>query len=233
MKIQRRSDNSLRSLDATSRTIQFVASTENADRYGDRVFVKGWQLDNYMQNPVVLWGHDSDALPVGKAVAIDKENGQLLITVQFATASENPQADSIFKLYTGGFLHAVSVGFLPLQQEMRIEDGVPVGMDFHEQELLELSCVNIPANAEALARQRAAKNLGLKNWKEYETEPIAKMTDADWKAVAAALGVKQPTPSKNLSLRDSEALEHWLVELFNPHNATDSVAEFIRQSCAR
>jgi HK97 family phage prohead protease len=222
MKMQRRSDNSLRSLDPASRSIQFVASTENTDRYGDRVFVKGWKLDNYLKNPIVLWGHDANSLPVGKAVAVEKSSNQLLITVQFATADANPQADSVYRLYAGGFLHAVSVGFLPLSYEMRTEDGKITGMDFHEQELLELSCVNVPANAEALARQHAAKNLGIKSWEEYP-ETKERLTDADFKAIWQALEVKPP----NETLKDSAALNAFLKTLFAPAVEAGSVKDFI------
>ena len=221
MKMQRRSDNSLRTLDPASRSIQFIASTESTDRYGDRVFVRGWKLDNYLKNPVILWGHDANALPVGKAIAIEITGSQLLITVQFAGAEENPQAESVYRLYAGGFLHAVSVGFLPISFEPRMEGNKLVGTDFLEQELLELSCVNVPANAEALARQHAASNLGIKGWEEYP-ETKERLSQADFNAIWQALQVKPA----NESLKDSAALNAFLKTLFTPVVKQSSTKEF-------
>lgn len=153
------------------RTITFVASTEGIDRYGDTIKVDGWDTSAYEKNPVVLWAHDSQDLPVGKCVGIQKQLGQnaaLIQKVQFATADENPFADSVYKLYKGGYLNAVSVGFIPKAFEYRFENdgegkpqGWPVGCDFLEQELLELSCVPVPANAEALALMMKGVDDGL------------------------------------------------------------------------
>src|SRR5207253_2093146 len=144
----------LQSLNETSRTITFVASSEIEDRYGDIVRVNGIDTKAYAQNPVVLFAHDASQTPVAKCVGIEKTANQLLMTCQFATAEENPQADTVFKLYKGGFLNAVSIGFLAKTYEMRMdaESGMPAGYDFTSTELLELSCVPVPANSEALAK---------------------------------------------------------------------------------
>src|SRR6266567_3463521 len=142
-------------LNEKARTITVTASTETVDRYGDIVRIAGINCENYMKNPVVLWAHDANLLPIGKAVDIQKTGGanpQLLITIQFAKAEENPEAEKVFQSYKGGYLNAVSIGFLPKSYEIRIEDGRPCGMDFIASELLELSCVPVPANPEALAK---------------------------------------------------------------------------------
>jgi len=74
--------------------------------------------------------------------------------VEFADAATYPFADTIFNLYKGKFLRAVSVGFMPLEMPNRITDlegNATGGYEFTSQELLELSAVPIPANPEALA----------------------------------------------------------------------------------
>ncbi|HWQ90753.1 MAG TPA: HK97 family phage prohead protease, partial [Clostridia bacterium] len=53
-------------------------------------------------------------------------------------------------LYKGGFLNAVSVGFVPIRWENGGEDS-GFRRKYVEQELLEVSAVAIPANPEALA----------------------------------------------------------------------------------
>lgn len=147
----------VRSIDAEKRTIDFVSSTESADRYGDIIRVAGWKFENYLKNPVFLWAHNAKEPPIGKTIElrIEANPPALVQKVQFADAATYPKADTIFRLYQKGFLRAVSVGFLPLAQPKYITDeetGETTGLEFDNQELLELSAVPIPANADALAR---------------------------------------------------------------------------------
>ena len=53
-------------------------------------------------------------------------------------------------LYRGGFLNAVSVGFIPVRWENGSADSL-FRRKYLEQELLEVSAVAIPANPDALA----------------------------------------------------------------------------------
>jgi len=147
----------IRSLDEKRRTITFVASTEAVDRYGDVIRVKGWKLDNYRKNGVFLWSHRSSDPPIGKTVEIHTETNPpaLVQTVEFASKAVYPWAETVWQLYKGGFLKAVSVGFLPLEEpKPRIDEksGGFLGYEFTSQELLELSAVSVPANPEALGR---------------------------------------------------------------------------------
>jgi len=190
-------------LNEKARTITVTASTETVDRYGDIVRIAGINCENYMKNPVVLWAHDANLLPIGKAVDIQKTGGanpQLLITIQFATAAENPEAEKVFQSYKGGYLNAVSIGFLPKQYEMRIEDGLVCGLDFLASELLELSCVPVPANPEALAKG---------------------MTPADLKALFHALTAKPANKSAETEF------DRFIKQLCAP--PAGSVKEFIQR----
>jgi HK97 family phage prohead protease len=144
----------LRSINDEKRTIEFVASDETVDRYGDVIRTSGWKVDNYLRNPVFLWGHKSTEPPIGKTVklSIEKTPPALVQMVEFAT---DPFSDRIFQLYKGGFLRAVSVGFRPTKTPKAITDeesGRITGYEFDGTELLELSGVSIPANPSALAR---------------------------------------------------------------------------------
>lgn len=138
------------------RKIDFVISTDTVDRMGDTIAVDGWQLGNYRKNPVVLWAHDSSAMPVGKASNIRVEDGKLKATAEFMAADISAFADSVFRALKGGFLKAVSVGFMPTKYAFSEEDGRTWGIDFLEQELLEFSVCPVPANPEALMEARAA-----------------------------------------------------------------------------
>lgn len=142
-----------------SRVIRFTVSTAARDRDGDIVEPGGWDLSQYRRNPIVLWAHDSGRPPIGKATSIELSGGELVADAEFATRETSPFADEIFKLYEGGFLSAVSAGFMPTSREPMLDaDGTFTGFRFMSQVLWEFSAVPIPSNPEAL---RKAKDGGL------------------------------------------------------------------------
>jgi uncharacterized protein len=137
--------------DPGDRTLEFVGSTGHVDRYGDVIEVEGWDLKNYKKNPVFLWAHDYRQPPVGKALKVEKTDKGLLFRVKFPTPEEYPFADTVYKLYLGGYLRATSVGFQDLEREpINDKEGKQSGWRFKKQELYELSAVPVPANPQAL-----------------------------------------------------------------------------------
>ena len=132
--------------------VSFVASTATPDRYGDIIDQKGWQLDAYNKNPIVLLNHDSSQLPIGRG-QVQVKNDQLVIDVEFDM--DDPRAAEVARKTQKGFMNAVSVGFQPLQSALRAElskDSPYYGKSgqfFKSAELLEVSIVTIPANGEA------------------------------------------------------------------------------------
>lgn len=156
--------------DVGSRVLELIGSNEGIDRDGELIKAAGWQLDNYRKNPVVLWAHDYHQPPIGKAVGVDIKDGHLLFRVEFAPAEAYPFADTIYRLYKGGFLSATSVGFIPIETEdgetLESVDGKEISIKpsrtFIKQELLELSAVPVPSNPEALIQARAQGILTVK-----------------------------------------------------------------------
>jgi HK97 family phage prohead protease len=131
--------------------LDFTASDETLDRYGEIISASGWRLDNYLRNPVFQNAHQyGDVIhTLGRATVTEVRSGKLVQRIEFAT-DVNPIARIAYGLYKGKFLNAVSVGFVPV----RWEDGSPktnYRRKFLEQELLEVSAVSIPANPNALA----------------------------------------------------------------------------------
>ncbi len=136
--------------------IDFLCSDETLDRYDEVISASGWRLENYRRNPVFQNAHQyGDVLfTLGRALVTEVRPGRegspgaLFQRVEFAVEI-NPLARIAHGLYRGGFLNAVSVGFIPI----RWENGTP-GVAFRrrylEQELLEVSAVSIPANPHAL-----------------------------------------------------------------------------------
>jgi HK97 family phage prohead protease len=139
------------------RRLGFTISTGTIDRQGDTIAVAGWDLRNYLRNPVVLWGHDADELPIARCVSIDVSGNALKAVVEFVPADMPVVGDlseAILRMCRSGFLSATSVGFQPLEFEIATdrddEDSWFPPVNFLRQELLEFSIVAIPANAEAL-----------------------------------------------------------------------------------
>jgi HK97 family phage prohead protease len=133
------------------RVRRFTISTASVDRDNDTIDPRGWRLDNYRKNPVVLWAHDYRQLPLGKALDVRVEGTRLVSEAEFA---DHEMADTVLKLIDDGFLRATSVGFKPVRFERNVERG---GIDFKEQELLEFSVVPVGANPEAIRRMKAAR----------------------------------------------------------------------------
>lgn len=148
-------------VDDSARSFWAVASTGSLDRQGDVIEASGWRLGNFLQNPVIPWAHDYAAPPVAKALEVRVQGDSLLFQAQFPTAEEYAFADTIYKLYRGGYLRAFSVGFAPLESQVVVNqmDGRALtGNHYLKQELYEISCVTLPANPQALA-QLALKGL--------------------------------------------------------------------------
>ena len=149
--------------EVSPRTLEFIGSTEDKDRQGDIIMAKGWKLKQYKKNPVFMWAHQYGEPPIGKTVEVWVEDGKLKFHVQFADKETYEFADTIYKLYKGGFLRASSVGFLPIESEpidKENEDVFGAPTRFLKQELLELSGCPVPANPNALAEAKAKGLLG-------------------------------------------------------------------------
>lgn len=140
----------------------FVASTAAVDRMRD-IVEQDWLLDDYRKNPVVLWAHRyDDPPPIGRAIGVEVRDGRLLLSVEWNSESKDPRVQAIIADVKAGYLNAVSVGFRPGEEIPRrsLPDGDPrkaeYGYILRRNELLEVSVVSVPANAEALVLSRSA-----------------------------------------------------------------------------
>jgi HK97 family phage prohead protease len=149
-----------------TRSFWAVASTDDIDREGDVLSQEGWEIGSYLKNPVVLFAHRYNEPPIAKANDIKVLNGRLMFKPQFATKEEYPFADTIFKLYKGGYLRSFSVGFIPKEWEhRRTEDGIRGGKYFIKQELVEISAVPVASNPNALTDAYKSGVIGRKEFK--------------------------------------------------------------------
>lgn len=124
--------------------VEFVLSEESEDRYNDVILAKGWDIEAFKRNPVMLKQHDHNQ-PIGTWKRVRVEGKQLLGVANFDTGGvAGAEAERQVK---AGVLSAVSVGFRPLSRPQERDNG---GLLFEKSELLEVSLVSVPAHPNAL-----------------------------------------------------------------------------------
>ena len=135
-----------------ARMSNFVASSNRIDRYGD-VIEQEWDLADFWQNPALLWAHDSWSLPIGWVREFNTvpDRSTTVARVEFAPQGHDDFIDKLVRAVNLKLVRAVSVGFVPLEVEDRLDErGRWDGYRFLRNQLIELSVCTIPANPDAL-----------------------------------------------------------------------------------
>lgn len=136
-------------LDEANRIIEMIGSTEDYDRVGDKMFMSGANLQNYLKNPVILanhnYGYGEKPTVIARALNVTIQGSQMVFKIQFA---ETDNGKEWFYLYANKYMNASSIGFIPLKYKPNDQGGY----DFTEWELLELSLVAVPCNPNAIQR---------------------------------------------------------------------------------
>lgn len=122
-----------------------IFSTASVDRHGE-IVMQNWDLKYFKKNAVFLDSHNYNSIEhiLGKVKKIGIKEDKLQGDVEFCL--DNPKGLLAYKMALGGFLSATSVGFIPLQFD---DKG-----NILKSELLEISAVSVPANAEALFEKK-------------------------------------------------------------------------------
>lgn len=138
---------SLKSEEDGRERFHWIFSTFDLDRDGERIDPKGWNLDMYKMNPVVLWSHDRYTPAIGYAENMTfGEN--LSGDIVFNSRETDEFGWSIGQRVKEGALRCGSVGFQV--EEVEFSDEKDGGVIYRKQSLLEFSICNIPANPFAL-----------------------------------------------------------------------------------
>jgi hypothetical protein len=154
-----------------TRVIPFTISSDARDRHRSRINMDGWELKNFILNPIVGYQHNvyggnmctpddpDDVIGSGVDIKLVEEDGRKLLVsnVKFESGDINPKAEKIFRKVLAGTLRATSVGFLEVgkgenKKEKDLSGNEIETYYFKGQELLEFSIVNIPSNPEAVGR---------------------------------------------------------------------------------
>ena len=126
-----------------------IASTADPDRDNEIIDQNGWDLTNFLANPVILAHHNYHNFPIGKAVEIGVENGKLMFKMVFSQATE--EAKQAYQLVQEGILRTFSVGYIPREFDSKDQNIT------RKAELLEISLVAVPANPKAVVYAKSFK----------------------------------------------------------------------------
>lgn len=153
------------------RAIIATINTNTIDRYRTVIDPKGGRLDNYRRNPVVLLNHD-ESQPVGRNQWIKLKEGRLVAKTKFMDATLSEQADKTFRMYQEGFMYGFSISFDPVEYGPPTVEEIRARPELAEcrciyrvWDLMEYSCVAVPANPEAIA-EAVSRGFMLAEWAE-------------------------------------------------------------------
>ena len=124
--------------------IKGSASTNSLDRAGDVIETEAWTkggLENFKNNPVILFNHNYDR-PIGRAKEIGVTENGLELTARISKSS-----GEIKDLIKDGVLGAFSVGFKVKDADYISETD---GYKIKDAELFEVSVVSVPCNQTAV-----------------------------------------------------------------------------------
>lgn len=142
--------------------LECIVTTANEDRHGENIVTSGITTDRYMENPVVLYGHDYYGLPIGKTLKLTSQAKKMKARFQLAT-DILPFAATVYAMVKAGYINAVSIGGIVKKWS---EDYRTI----EEMEMLEFSIVSIPANPEALMTGRSFEKVVGKSITEVKRE---------------------------------------------------------------
>lgn len=153
-------------------TFKVVASDETVDRAGEVIKVSWRDLVNFLKNPVIIANHIYRVENIiWKATSVFVENDKLVVEWVFATTE---LAQDVRKLYDGGFIKTVSVGFIPLDRD---ENNPRI---ITRAELLEVSFVPVPCNPNALSLWKEVVEDLISKWLIIKEEEQSEEPKEEW-----------------------------------------------------
>lgn len=174
---------------------EFTANTEAINAYGYRVMTEGIDLERFAKNPVCLLNHYQ---LVGKWQEWKKQGAAL--QVKGLKLSRNPKGQEVAMDLEDGILNAVSIGII-LKEKSEDPAMMLPGQKYAtvtKCELVEVSVVDVPANAEAVGLQLYQESTsGTLEKMSLETLTLNKMENPTPVAPATA----EETPKLSLEER--------------------------------
>lgn len=165
---------------------RLIISTNGLNRKGGRVLSSGARLENYLKNPVLLFGHQLWSLPIGRLEDIQTDsNGEMSALPVFD--EQDDMALAVKRKWENNFLFAASIHFNPIKLSSDPALLLP-GQETEtvtEWDLMEVSIVSVPGNG------GSATGMMLDAFSENAIPQIKIQPDMDLKKIAVALGLSE------------------------------------------
>jgi len=99
----------------------FRITDTTPDRHGDVILASGVDLTTYIRQPRFMQFHDRESWPIGKCVAIEKRENEIIAAAEFAEETRSPNDGSVLdargeialQAVDRGDVNTVSVGVIP------------------------------------------------------------------------------------------------------------------------
>ena len=134
-----------KSVDMQKDSFHWIMSTFDTDRDFEKIDPAGWNLKNYLSNPVILWSHDYSIPAIGYAENL-KADTVLEGDIRFNDREYDEFGWSIGQRVKAGALRCGSVGFRVDEVEFVEGQKRECDLIYRKQELLEFSICCVPAN---------------------------------------------------------------------------------------
>lgn len=166
---------------------RLIFSTNGLNRYKTRLLSSGAKLEHYLKNPVLLFGHQSYGLPIGRVEDIRiEENGDMTALPVFD--ENDSMAMAVKDKWENNFLFAASIHYAPVSTSSDPAFLLP-GQEKEtvtEWDLMEISIVSVPGNG------GSATGYQLDAFGTSDIPNITStQTDMDLKKIALSLGLPE------------------------------------------
>lgn len=211
------------SIDETNHTVRVRITDESVDTYGTVLHHDGWDLSDFMKNPVVQLDHWSDAasnigqilelIPVPEERAIDA-------IVQFDVEDKSEYGGAwAWGKVSRGFLRTWSVGF---------DNLVADGLEYLKNKLFEVSLVAIPSNSNATVRALKDGQLN-----ESEAQWLLKRYKSEAKRLQEYLKRDNNNSNSEEATMNKEEMQAAIAEALAPFKeALDKLPETVNTAVA-
>lgn len=136
---------------------RIVICSGKVNRNGYKVIAEGIRIDSYQKNPILLAGHNSVMLSIGRMndLKLEEIDGRQALTGMPEFDMDDPFAVLVANKYEKGYMNSCSMGHSPYVTTDAV-DYVEAGQIYEtvlETELIEVSMTNIPGDRDAVVMQ--------------------------------------------------------------------------------
>ena len=137
-----------------------ICDSSVVDAHGTRIMIEGIRLDRFRKNPIVLFMHEGNSLPIGRLENIRIEGTQLVGELITDDSDPDTEAQRIIHKIKNGFLNGFSVMGNSLSESKDPAHMLPgqASVTILELDLYEVSVAILPSNENAVTIQRSVHN---------------------------------------------------------------------------